>query len=237
MSNLKKVLGWVYHQLKQPWAELQFFQRRRELRRQVSSESQAHREYLDVQLRRTHSKKDNPLPMRARRLIDRTSELIDLTRCEVLCIGSRNVSEIEYFRSKGAERVIGIDLFSDDEAILVMDMHRMDFSDDRFDVVYSAHSLEHAHDVRKVIGEIVRVARPGALVAIEVPIRYETRGADMVDFGSSAGLHAAFEPHIAQVLWCEEHEPSTPMNEEGTAIVRTVFSLVGGEDMQGGERC
>ena len=50
-----------------------------------------------------------------------------------------------------------------------MDMHEMTFSDDSFDVVYASHSLEHSYDVERVVREIVRVARDGAVVGVEVP--------------------------------------------------------------------
>ena len=120
---------------------------------------------------------------------------------------------------------MGIDLSSEDEAVLVTDTHHTEFQDDHFDEICSGHSVEYAHDVKSVVGEIFR---PGALVAMEVPVRYETRGAAMIDSGSGANLLLAFEPHIARVLWCEEHELSTPTNEEGTAIVRTSVLLGGG---------
>ena len=204
---------------------IQFQRHRMYLKQQVLQHSKEYQEYLDTQLRRTLSKKDTSLKVGARRLIDKTAELVDLTRCDVLCIGCRNTAEIDYFRNKGARSVVGIDLFSESSDILVMDMHRMTFPDDRFDIIYASHSLEHAYDVQKVVDEILRVARPGALVAIEVPVQYEARGTDLVDFGNLRNLHAVFEPHIAQVLWSDEQPPHTTENDSGTAVIRTVFSI------------
>ena len=204
---------------------IQFQRHRMYLKQQVPQHSKEYQEYLDMQLRRTLSKKDTSLKVGARRLIDKTAELVDLTRCDVLCIGCRNTAEIDYFRNKGARSVVGIDLFSESSDILVMDMHRMTFPDDRFDIIYASHSLEHAYDVQKVVDEILRVARPGALVAIEVPVQYEARGTDLVDFGNLRNLHAVFEPHIAQVLWSDEQPPHTTENDSGTAVIRTVFSI------------
>ena len=182
--------------------------------------------YLRIQLQRTLSKRNQAPGLRARLLIDRLIELgAPAQDAAVLCIGSRNAFELEYFKSKGLSNVVGIDLFSESPDILVMDMHRMTFPDDHFDVIYASHSLEHAYDVPKVVLEIIRVARPGALAAIEVPVRYETRGTDLVDFGSLRNLHAVFEPHIAQVLWSDEQPPHTPWNDGGNAVVRTVFSI------------
>lgn len=185
-----------------------------------------YRKYLRTQLTRTLSKKDVEPGLRAKLLIDR---LIDLGSPPpdplVLCIGCRNTMEMEYFRGKGLSNVIGIDLFSESPDIFVMDMHQMTFPNDHFDIVLASHSLEHAYDVHKVVKEIIRVACPGALVAIEVPVQYETRGADLVDFGNSRNLHAVFEPYIARVLWSDEQPPHTPWNDSGNAVVRTVFTV------------
>ena len=76
-----------------------------------------------------------------------------------------------------------------------------------------------------MVNDIIRVARPGTLVAIEVPVRYETRGADLIDFGNVQNLHSIFEPHIARVLWSDEQLLHSPWNESGTAIIRSVFSI------------
>lgn len=185
-----------------------------------------YREYLRVQFDRTLSNRNRAPGFRNRLLIDRLIELgAPAQDAAVLCIGPRNALELEYFKSKGLSNVVGIDLFSESPDILVMDMHRMTFPDDHFDIIYASHSLEHAYDVKKVVDEIIRVARPNTLVAIEVPVHYETRGADLIDFESSQNLHAIFEPHIARVLWSDEQPPHSDWNDSGVAVVRTVFSI------------
>ncbi len=184
-----------------------------------------YQEYLDVQLRRTLAKSDQTLQPRTRLMVDRVADVVDLAACSVLCIGCRNVAELDYFRAKGATAVTGIDLYSERPEILVMDMHHLEFADGRFDVIYSSHSLEHAYDVQRVAAEIVRVAKPDALVAIEVPIRYNTRGADLVDFGSAANLLATFGNHVAQVVWSDEQAAGSPLNNGGTAVARVLFMV------------
>ncbi|MEW5871409.1 MAG: class I SAM-dependent methyltransferase [Chloroflexota bacterium] len=188
-------------------------------------------QYLDTQLRRTLSKKDAPLPARARALIDKVAASTDLSQCDVLCVGARNRAEVDYFRRKGARSATGIDLHSDfaqDSRILVMDMHQMSFPDNRFDLVYSSHSLEHAYDPRQVVSEIVRVSRPQALVVIEVPVQYEVRGADRLDFGDCQNLHSYFSPHLHEVLWCEGPQAPQPPGEGAYKIIRTMFSIRSG---------
>jgi SAM-dependent methyltransferase len=186
-----------------------------------------YKSYLQTQLRRTLLKKSAPLPDRARILIDKIDTFTDLSNSDVLCIGSRNTAEIDYFYQKGAKHVTGIDLYSENEAILVMDMHDMVFPDKSFDVIYSCHSLEHAFDVQKVINEIVRVARSNAIVTIEVPVAYATQGADLVDFGNLNTLHCYFQPHIAQILWSDRQPPYSLTNNGGNSIIRTIFRIMG----------
>lgn len=185
-----------------------------------------YRAYLRIQFERTLPKRYQPLMRRTQLLVDRTVELGETHPVgPVLCIGCRNAAEVDYFRSKGLSPVVGIDLFSESPDILVMDMHRMTFPDNHFGVIYAAHSLEHAANIQEAIREIVRVARSGARVAIEVPVRYDTRGADLIDFRDCATLHQAFQPYVGQVLWSEEQPPHMPDNESGTAIARTVFVI------------
>jgi SAM-dependent methyltransferase len=185
----------------------------------ASAEYQA---YLDVQLRRTLSKRDNSLPARARRLIDKTAELIDLSRCSVLCVGCRNAAEIEYFRQKGAKSVVGIDLYSKSPDVLVMDMHAMKFEDDQFDVVYSSHSLEHSLRPEVVIRELVRIARNGGIIVIEVPVNFgDGRGIENIDFQSVENLLTRFGDHVSRVLWQEIGLPGEL--GIGEAVIRLIF--------------
>jgi len=77
----------------------------------------------------------------------------------------------------------------------------------------------------KVIAHIVRVAVPGALIAIEVPIKYSTNTIDRIDFGNVKNIHAQFGGYVGKVLWQEEQPPRCSRNDQGTAIARTVFTI------------
>lgn len=203
------------------WQEILFRYHRRQLSPQYSQWMPEYRNYLETQLRRTLTKRQVPLPARAQVLIDKIAQVVDIAQCEVLCVGCRNMAEITQFRRKGAKHVVGIDLYSSHPDIVVMDMHAMQFSDNQFDLIYSSHSLEHSYDVRRVVREIVRVARSQAWVAIEVPIQYETRGADLVDFGSLENLYAVFVPYLAKVLWSDER----PAGDQGPATICAIFTI------------
>jgi SAM-dependent methyltransferase len=197
---------------------------RKSLRQKTGPCSEEYVEYLNTQFLRSWLKRNAPLPNHAKILIDKLAELTDLSNCDVLCVGCRNTAEIEYFQSKNAKSVMGIDLFSESPAIQVMDMHSMSFPDASFDVIYSAHSLEHSYDVQEVAKEFIRVGSPNAIVAIEVPL-HNLGTADRIDFGGLQDLHALFEPHIGQVLWCEEQEPHETRNLAGVTVARTIFRL------------
>jgi SAM-dependent methyltransferase len=198
--------------------QAQFRWHRLQLQRQVHRQGGDYATYFDTQLRRTFSKRNAALPERARSLIDATARTIDLTDTAVLCVGCRNIAEIEHFRSKGARHVVGIDLYSTHRNILVMDMHAMTFEPASFDVVYSSHSLEHSIETQQAAAEFVRVLRPGGAIVIEVPVNYEERGADLVDFGSLDNLLALFAPHMDKVLWLEQQD--TPTN-----TLRVIFHV------------
>ena len=87
---------------------------------------------------------------------------------KVLCVGARDVSEVQAFRDHGYE-AIGIDLFSDDETtVRILDMHNLksDFSENEFDLVYSCHSLEHSYDPEKVMQGFEYVSKMGAFIVL-----------------------------------------------------------------------
>jgi SAM-dependent methyltransferase len=166
----------------------------------------------------------NPFPMRSQELINKVAETIDLGGCDVLCVGCRNFHELNYFKDKGAKKVVGIDLYSEHSDISIMDMHAMTFADSSFDLVYSSHSLEHALDTAKVVSELVRVVRDGGFIVVEVPVNYQTGGADLVDFVSLENLHNFFEDNLQEILWSES--VSSPDNERGhSTAIRTIIEI------------
>ncbi len=194
-------------------------------RRLEAGRSPQYRDYLEIQLRRSLTKRANDPGIGARVLIDQ----VELHRrpgdAAVLCVGCRNGVEIDEFRARGFESVVGIDLFSQRDDILVMDMHEMTFADDSFDVVYASHALEHAYDVDTVLREIARVGRDGALIAVEVPVRHRGSTADRVEFPGVEELRQALRPFVREELWGEEQPPHSATNAQGSDIARIVFRL------------
>ncbi len=199
---------------------------RLKLRRLASTEDPDYKDYLSVQFERAYAKRDQTPARRTSILME---DLVELGRLQpdarVLCVGPRNGYELDWFSAHGFRDAVGIDLFSTRSDILVMDMQRMSFEADTFNAVYASHSLEHAYDVDRVVREIVRVSKDRALVALEVPIRYETRGADRHDFGGSDGLVRLFRPHVAEIIRTDEQPPRSPLNASGTAIARALIRI------------
>lgn len=191
----------------------------------VGDQPDDYRAYLEEQLKRTLDKMDSPLQLRTQIMVDAVARAADLTQSRVLCVGCRNSAELDYFTGRGALSVTGIDLYSTDPRIQVMDMHHMTFPDHQFDVLYTVHALEHAQNPAQVASEIGRVVRPQGIVAIEVPVHYAVSGADLVDFENLEALHRLFAPYIDQVLWSEALSIDAPANGSGTPIIRTLLRL------------
>jgi SAM-dependent methyltransferase len=194
------------------------------LRRLAQSRSPEYRDYLAIQLRRTLSKRETDPGIGAVTLINRVADQ-QPGGGSVLCVGCRNALELDRFRARGFDDVVGIDVFSQREDIKVMDMHDMTFADSSFDVVYCSHALEHSYDPARVAHELVRVARDGAVVGLEVPVRAQASAADRVVFSGLDELRRTFEPHIRQELLAEEQPPHSETNEQGTDIARLVFRV------------
>jgi SAM-dependent methyltransferase len=194
------------------------------LRRLGRETSPEYRDYLATQLKRTLSKRETDPGAGALTLID-TVAAAQPSGGPVLCVGCRNALELDRFRERGFNDVLGIDVFSQREDILVMDMHQMTFADDSFDVVYASHSLEHSYDVARVAREIGRVARDGAVVGVEVPVRTQRSSADRVVFSGLDEVRSVFARRIGEEVLAEEQPPHTPTNEQGTDVARLVFRL------------
>jgi SAM-dependent methyltransferase len=196
------------------------------LRRLAGVEPPDYRRYLDIQLRRTLGKRATDSGVGLRVLMDEAIARGRPSRAaRVLCVGCRNGVELDEFRARGFEHVVGIDLFSQRPDILVMDMHRMTFPDNSFDVVFASHALEHSYDLETVVGEIGRVGRDGAVVAVEVPVGTRASEADRIEFPGVDQLRAPFRSRIAEQLWAEEQPPRSETNDQGTDVARLVFRL------------
>lgn len=212
--------------LRAAWRALRDTPHRRRARALAGSTPGDYGEYIDVQVRRTLSKRLNDPGVGARLLTDQLVRAAGLDAASaVLCVGCRNGVELDLLRGQGVGSVTGIDLVSQRDDILVMDMHAMTFDDASFDAVYASHSLEHAFDGRRVVAELGRVVRPGGAIAVEVPLGAPKSTADRLAFARLDDLRRLLAPVAAAELWAEEEPAATERNEQGTPVARLVVRV------------
>lgn len=91
----------------------------------------------------------------------------------MLTIGPRWAAEVSFLRNKFGIHVLGLDLFTQDESMVVVgDMHDMEFDDNTFDIVYEKNTYNKSYDIRKALDESVRVLKPGGLLIYDECMDY-----------------------------------------------------------------
>lgn len=111
----------------------------------------------------------------------------------ILCVGSRYGEEVQALRNMGFGNAVGIDLTSFPPYTIKMDMHSMSFQDDMFTIIYT-NSLDHSNDLKKVIGEMIRVLdKKNGLIIIELEL-YNTYGEyETISFDSIMDIKKVFD--------------------------------------------
>ena len=81
----------------------------------------------------------------------------------VLCLGARLGGEVEGFIAAGYFAV-GIDINPGEGSrhVLLGDFHQLDFPDSSVDIIFT-NSLDHVYDMKKLLGEVYRVLKPGGI--------------------------------------------------------------------------
>ena len=95
-------------------------------------------------------------------------------RGAVLDVGCGSVpNRLIALRALGPRRVLGIDLFIERDVVVAgvpLRKARIEDIDDRFDLVWFHHSLEHVPDPRRALGAAARMLRPGGRVVVRTPV-------------------------------------------------------------------
>ena len=186
-------------------------------------------EYIDTQYERSKNKLSTTAIEKKKYLTSLLSKYVDLPKTSrILVIGCRDSYELDLLEELGAKRVIGIDLFSSDKRICVMDMHAMEFSDNTFDVLYCSHALEHSLEYEKAIDEITRVVKNRGVIVIEVPVNFTPSKFEINDFGEASKILEAFSKsvEISEVYIKENLKNGDVNNFDGTDISRVIFKIV-----------
>jgi SAM-dependent methyltransferase len=91
----------------------------------------------------------------------------------MLCIGPRWTTEIDFLRERFNIGVHGLDLFSADESkIFVGDMHNMPLEDNSYSILYQKNTYNKSYDIRRALDESVRVLRPGGILISDECLDY-----------------------------------------------------------------
>ena len=153
---------------------------------------------------------------------------------EVLTVGPRTEAEIFALMAAGIPpaNIRGLDLISYSPFVDLGDMHDMPYADDRFDVIFLGWVLGYSNDNARVAREVLRVAKPGALIAIGH--ENDPKSKDELDaergfaldgtgFESTDEMLALFAPHVDAVLFRHDVHPSL---KHVVSHVMVLFQLV-----------
>lgn len=153
--------------------------------------SSKHEDYLDAQRKATIREKEWP---RSREGHEKFMESFVLPRVKdssrILDCGCGDGVGLELFRKFGFKNVVGVDATPEKAAsarssgyeVHVSDMHDLSIiKDGSMDVVYSSHSLEHAKDPARVLGEFRRILSPDGSLILVLP--FPDIGAEEVHCG------------------------------------------------------
>ena len=98
----------------------------------------------------------------------------------ILSIGPRSEGELFNLAANGfiLSNVTGLDLISYSPRVQLGDMHAMRFGNDSFDAVILGWVLAYSEDPGRAAREIVRVTRPGGVIAVGV--EYNPKSQDQI---------------------------------------------------------
>ncbi|MEQ8196095.1 MAG: methyltransferase domain-containing protein [Rhodospirillales bacterium] len=144
---------------------------------------------------------------------------VNAPNLKVLTIGPRTESEIFALMAAGfaPQNITGLDLISYSPFVDLGDMHAMPYGNDSFDVIVLGWVLGYSQNVPKAVSEILRVAKPGAYIAIghendptSRDILDEQRGFSLrgTDFSTSDELLALFDGRVDTVTFREDVHPT-----------------------------
>ncbi|WP_425407225.1 class I SAM-dependent methyltransferase [Hwanghaeella sp.] len=167
------------------------------------------------------------MPLRS---LDRVAETMKVSR--VLSVGPRTEAEIYTLIACGFEpsNIRGLDLFSYSDFVDAGDMHAMPYDDDSFDIVILGWVLAYSNDQKKAAAEVLRVLRPGGIVAIGYEYtalsseELRDQGSDVADapqMKTTNQILELFAPHVEDVYFRHDIHAS---RKDKSGSLMTIFS-------------
>jgi SAM-dependent methyltransferase len=154
----------------------------------------------------------------------------------ILIIGPRNEFDLYSLAGLGfrIENMVGLDLISYSPYVKLGDMHSIPFDDHAFDAVVCGWTLSYSTNPRRAALEMVRVTRPGGIVAIGVEysnlgpedekklLGYQLQEFDRIEkrINSTADIKTLFEGEIGHVYF--EHDAPLKISHSAEGLSKTV---------------
>lgn len=138
----------------------------------------------------------------------------------VLSVGPRSEGELLNLASVGfrPRNIRGLDLISYSKWIDLGDMHQMPYEDNTWDAVVLGWCLAYSDNRPQAAREVIRVAKPGAIIAIgneytpataaELSKLVGYQVCDEVRITSLRELLDLFEPHVGHVYFAQDVQPT-----------------------------
>ncbi len=166
------------------------------------------------------------MPLRS---IDAVAE--NLKKLKVLSVGPRTEAEIYTLVACGFEpdNIRGLDLISYSDFVDAGDMHAMPYEDDSFDVIVLGWVLAYSNDQKKAAAEVLRVLRPGGVVAVGCEYtnlsneELRAQDADVAEapkFKTTQQILTLFEPAVDEIYFRHDIAPS---RREKPGSLMTIF--------------
>ena len=132
----------------------------------------------------------------------------DINHKKLLIIGPRNIQElfIAWLYGFKWKKITGIDLYSTNKKIKVMNMEEMDFEDTMFDCVSMSATLVYAKSIHKALSEISRILKPGGILVFGST--YDPNSVDIWQESSKTGLqiHEILKGLQLDIIYWESRE-------------------------------
>jgi SAM-dependent methyltransferase len=157
----------------------------------------------------------------------------------ILVIGPRNENDLYNLVGLGfrIENIRGLDLISYSPYIELGDMHNMPFPSDSFDAVICGWTLSYSTHPARAAGEMIRVTRPGGVIAIGVEYSSMTPtdeksllGYEIQEFertggriNSTAQIKELFGTNVEAVFF--EHDAPLKISHSASGLVPNVSNV------------